>query len=451
MEQAETSAVVASRTKSAADAMTMLSNNQATPPMSWNGHHDPAASPVQNVGQLNGYDYSRMFPSFSNSHPTPSSSDSGASPFPNKPHLQGNDNGNGTGPDRTPASGLDAINVWSWPDNLGQSHLAGATAITPFEQTAPTLEGMPWSLLSSSNDVSTVWSMDLDQSNTMQNTPIPNIDISNFDPYAQAGLRLGFDLDPLMGLNLTQALRHVNNHQPFSPLPSISSHPQQLAQQPQPQPQSITQPLQSQSQSQSQSQITTPIPNPVPPQTNGNAQAAALEAMIGIQPATSAPPTLSAGTAQGQAQAQVQGQPKAIDEVLTQAAESGTRLSEADISQSARDYLLDLFFCPPRVAFGSEVWSEDQFRAKMALPPAQRPHPCLCFSMYTLAASTSYIPAVRALADSLYSIALQKVDEAVTAQDRLLDAINAAKGLGKWQFSRARPLEGFYLSNRANM
>ena len=70
---------------------------------------------------------------------------------------------------------------------------------------------------------------------------------------------------------------------------------------------------------------------------------------------------------------------------------------------------------------------------------------------YTLAASSSYIPAVRALADSLYTIALVKLDEAIAKQDRLLDAINAAKGLGKWQYSRARPLEGFALSNRATM
>ena len=444
MEQAEMRAAVASREKFAADAMAMLSNNQATPSMSWNGHHDPATSLAQYGGQLNGYDYSRMFPSFSNSHATPASSDSGASPFPNGPNLRGNGNANGTGTDRTPANGLDAINFWSWPDNLGQSQLGGATAITQFQQTAPTLEAMPWSSLSSSNDVSTVWSMDLDQSNTMQDTTIPNIDISTFDPYAQTRLGLGFDLDPLMGLNLTQALKHVNHHQPFSfsPLPAISLHPQQQQPTQQSHSQSMTQPLQSQSQS--QSQFTTPIPNPVHPQSNGNAQTAALEAMIGIQPAKPAP-SAAPVPAQGQ------GQTKAIDEVLTQAAERGTQLNEADFSQSARDYLLDLFFRPPRVAFGSEVWSEDQFRAKMALPSAQRPHPCLCFSMYTLAASTSYIPAVRALADSLYSIALQKLNEAVTAQDRLLDAINAAKGLGKWQFSRARPLEGFHLSNRANM
>ncbi|EIW65919.1 hypothetical protein M231_02824 [Tremella mesenterica] len=133
---------------------------------------------------------------------------------------------------------------------------------------------------------------------------------------------------------------------------------------------------------------------------------------------------------------------KAIDGVLSHAsAYSEFILTERDISQSAQDYLLDLFFCPPRHLFGSEVFTEAQFRAKCQLSPPERPHPCLLFAMYTVAASGSYIPGVRALADSLYAIATTKLDESIAQEDRVLDAIRASKLLGKWLFNRARALE----------
>jgi hypothetical protein len=139
-----------------------------------------------------------------------------------------------------------------------------------------------------------------------------------------------------------------------------------------------------------------------------------------------------------------------IDDVLAHATTyTGVRLQESDISQSARDYLLDLFFCPPRIQAGSEPWSEVQFKNRMRLGSRQRAHPGLLFAMYTTAASSSYIPAVRALADSLYTIALQKVDEGIAQEDRLLDCINASKMLSKWLFSKARALEAYNMIGKA--
>jgi hypothetical protein len=136
-----------------------------------------------------------------------------------------------------------------------------------------------------------------------------------------------------------------------------------------------------------------------------------------------------------------------IDDVLAHATNyTGVKLQESDISQSARDYLLDLFFAPPRTKAGSEPWTEAQFRSKMNMPPRQRAHPGMLFAMYTTAASSSYIPAVRALADSLYMIAAQKVDEGIAQEDRLLDCINACKMLAKWLFSKARALEAYNMT-----
>lgn len=164
-----------------------------------------------------------------------------------------------------------------------------------------------------------------------------------------------------------------------------------------------------------------------------------------LPPATLPAPAPATATANGAPEDVV------IDDVLAHATTyTGVQLLESDISQSARDYLLDLFFCPPRVRAGSEPWSEQQFRARMKSPNTRsRPHPGLLFAMYTVAASSSFIPAVRALADSLYEIAARKIDEAVAQEDRLLDCINAMKMLGKWLFSKARALEAYNLTWKA--
>ena len=65
---------------------------------------------------------------------------------------------------------------------------------------------------------------------------------------------------------------------------------------------------------------------------------------------------------------------------------------------------------------------------------------------FTAAASSSYIPGVRALAEPLCGIASAKLDEATAHEDRILDAINAAKILGKWLVGQSRALEGYQMS-----
>ncbi|OWZ47440.1 hypothetical protein C349_02439 [Cryptococcus neoformans var. grubii Br795] len=127
------------------------------------------------------------------------------------------------------------------------------------------------------------------------------------------------------------------------------------------------------------------------------------------------------------------------------------RLREDDVSPSAREYLLDLFFSPepPRYQFGSEAFTETQFRAKLTLQPSLQPHPSLLFSMYTLAASTSYIPAIRSLADELSEIAMKRIEEAIRNKDRLIDAINACKIVSKWFCAKGKAFEAYQYSAKA--
>jgi hypothetical protein len=146
-----------------------------------------------------------------------------------------------------------------------------------------------------------------------------------------------------------------------------------------------------------------------------------------------------------------------INEVINAATTFGQiQLDEREISQSARDYLyvqpriladpsLDLFFAPPREPFGCEAFTEAQFRQRLSLQPHRQPHPCFLFAMYTMAASSSFIPAVRALSDSLYAIAAARLEESIHGEDRLLDAIRASKMLSKWLYSKFRPLEGYQM------
>nr|ODN93023.1 hypothetical protein L204_05202 [Cryptococcus depauperatus CBS 7855] len=126
-------------------------------------------------------------------------------------------------------------------------------------------------------------------------------------------------------------------------------------------------------------------------------------------------------------------------------------LTEKDITQSARNYLLDLFFYsdPPRNQFGSEPFTQTQFYSKLLLPPEQQPHPALLFSMYTLAASVSYIPAIRYLAESLFEITKQKLDDGIRTGDRLVDIINGSKNISKWLYERGRLLEGYEWASRS--
>lgn len=73
----------------------------------------------------------------------------------------------------------------------------------------------------------------------------------------------------------------------------------------------------------------------------------------------------------------------------------------------------------------------------------------LTLAQYTTAASSSYIPGVRSLADSLYCIASAKLEDSIAQEDRLLDAINASKMLAKWLLGRARGLEGYQMTSKS--
>ena len=169
-------------------------------------------------------DYSRIYT------PQPSTTPPNhTSPFANNTLP----NSTSTSDTRTPAN--DSMASWAWPQNTGthQSTSPGINGVNSVQNnyagvqgmaSVPTLEGMPWSLLSSSNDVSTVWAMDpMMNSNTMSNgidTSSPTkMATSNVDPMndQSQSLGLGFDLDPMIGLSLTQSLNGLFPNLPNSP------------------------------------------------------------------------------------------------------------------------------------------------------------------------------------------------------------------------------------------
>ena len=162
---------------------------------------------------------------------------------------------------------------------------------------------------------------------------------------------------------------------------------------------------------------------------------------------------------------------QAIRDVLTtaQTFDREAILGEKDVSDSARAYLWVSFYtradgqirsllCPATdtrrvraIQRGSvpesTPWAgRKATRSVLALCNGQSCARRPLKSQYTVAATSSYVPAVRALAESLHLIACEKLEEAVRREDHLLDAINAAKMLGKWLFSRARALEAYKLS-----
>lgn len=256
----------------------------------------------------------------------------------------------------TPVIGPGVVDTWAFNDPF-----AGSSAALPNQ--AVQLDALPWPVLSTSNDVSTIWGstpfMDVERDN------MGYMGSTHIDPNANGGIN--FD--------------------------NLNTDPAQLV---------------------------------FPPPTYMASSSSA--APYPLHPYADMPPAADS----------------AIDDVLAHATTyTGIQLQESDISQSARDYLLDLFFCPPRIQAGSEPWSEAQFKSRQKSGSRQRAHPGLLFAMYTTAATSSYIPAVRALADSLYIIAVQKVDEGIAQEDRVLDCINASKMLSKWLFSKARALEAY--------
>jgi hypothetical protein len=141
---------------------------------------------------------------------------------------------------------------------------------------------------------------------------------------------------------------------------------------------------------------------------------------------------------------------KAIGDILSQAAAFETDvLDEKDISQSARDYMLDLYFCPPESSVGTDENTDVLFRTRIAGPPEHQPLPGLLFAMYTIGATSSFIPAVRTLADSLFLISKMKLEVAIEVEDRLIDVINGTRILSEWLFGRGRVVEGYQMSARA--
>jgi hypothetical protein len=265
----------------------------------------------------------------------------------------------------TPVLGPGIVDSWNFTDPFA----APLHAMSATNTTAVRIDNLPWPLLSSSNDVSTMWGTTTTFADGMTDA-------------------MGYD-----GLNFNFDTLNTDPAQMAFPPPAFMVSNYNLQ----------------------------PIPN-----------GAGDGARAGI---VHDPQTNAAGM---------------IDDVLAHATTyTGVQLVESDISQSARDYLLDLFFCPPRFQTGSEPWSEAQFRGRMKLGDWAKPHPALLFAMYTVAATSSYIPAVRALADSLFTITAKKVDEGITQEDRLLDVINATKMLSKWLFSKARALEAYSMSWKA--
>lgn len=277
-------------------------------------------------------------------------------------------------PSSMPSAQMAALSNWQWPGN----DYAGVAPIHT-EVQVPT---MPWSLISTSNDISTAWNGDMSMalnSTGLHSTAMDATAMNHDNPFA-------FDATAFQNPAVD---------------PSIL------------------------------------IPTDLSASTEALFDSGAIAQSTFINP----PMAALVGDVPMDAQ-------QTIDDVLAQAATQMPVINEKDVSQSARDYLLDLFFCPPRTPFGPEPYTEQHFRAKMNGPVEHRPHPALLFSMYTVAASSSYIPAVRALADSLYIMARDRVEEAIVAEDRLVDAINGGKMLSKWLFSRARALEGYQMSNK---
>ncbi|WWD20388.1 hypothetical protein CI109_104864 [Kwoniella shandongensis] len=119
----------------------------------------------------------------------------------------------------------------------------------------------------------------------------------------------------------------------------------------------------------------------------------------------------------------------------------------ADLPKIARDHLLDLFFSGMRL-FGQE-FHVPRFMASLTLPPSKRPHPCLLYSMYTMASRISSSPAISQLELHFYSIAGRQLDEAINNADRLLDACRASTILAVYKYSKARYHEGWMMTGQA--
>ncbi|WVR07980.1 hypothetical protein IAU60_005023 [Kwoniella sp. DSM 27419] len=120
----------------------------------------------------------------------------------------------------------------------------------------------------------------------------------------------------------------------------------------------------------------------------------------------------------------------------------------ADLPKVARDHLLDIFFSNLRL-FGQEGIHVPRFMASLTLPPAKRPHPCVLYSMYTMASRVSTSPSIRTLEPHFYSIAAKQLEESIANADRLLDATRASTLLAIYKYSKARYHEGWMMTGQA--
>nr|XP_019009262.1 uncharacterized protein I206_05910 [Kwoniella pini CBS 10737]OCF48043.1 hypothetical protein I206_05910 [Kwoniella pini CBS 10737] len=118
-----------------------------------------------------------------------------------------------------------------------------------------------------------------------------------------------------------------------------------------------------------------------------------------------------------------------------------------DLPKVARDHLLDLFFSGMRL-FGQE-FHVPRFMASLTLPAHKRPHPCLLYTMYTLASRISDSPPIRQLEPHFYKIASSQLEQSIGMADRLLDATRASTLLAIYKFSKARYHEGWMMTGQA--
>nr|XP_018260194.1 uncharacterized protein I303_07111 [Kwoniella dejecticola CBS 10117]OBR82352.1 hypothetical protein I303_07111 [Kwoniella dejecticola CBS 10117] len=118
-----------------------------------------------------------------------------------------------------------------------------------------------------------------------------------------------------------------------------------------------------------------------------------------------------------------------------------------DLPKVARDHLLDLFFSGMRL-FGQE-FHVPRFMASLTLPANKRPHPCLLYTMYTLASRISDSPPIRHLEQHFYKIASSQLEQSIGMADRLLDATRASTLLAIYKFSKARYHEGWMMTGQA--
>ncbi len=90
-----------------------------------------------------------------------------------------------------------------------------------------------------------------------------------------------------------------------------------------------------------------------------------------------------------------------------------------------------------------------RFRASLALPPAQRPHPALLDAMYLIACYHSQVPELAILESHFLQRSLSGIFSSLQHSDRLIQVVQASSLLAVYFFSRGRVIEGYYHSSTA--